>query len=142
MMPQADVLRFKLESRLDSIDLAQFLSESLVRLRCSDEAVIFHVGLSMRESVTNAICHGNGEDSAKHVDIEFQVYPDRIVIQVDDAGSGFDPSAVPDPLAPENLLKPSGRGILFIRSMMDQVEFLRSPAGGTRLKMVKITAAA
>ena len=139
MSSRGDLIRVTIESRLDYIDLLQALAERITRLRCSDEEVVFHVGMSTRESVANAICHGNRLDEHKQVDVEFHIHPDCLVICVDDAGDGFDPQGIPDPLAPENLLKPSGRGILFVRSFMDQVDFLRSPAGGTRLRMVKRT---
>jgi serine/threonine-protein kinase RsbW len=138
MNTAADVLKVSFESRLPYIDLMQSLAENLARLRSADDSLIFQVGLSTRESVANAICHGNSLDERKRVDIEFEIHPDRILIQVDDSGFGFDPAGLPDPLDPQNLLKPSGRGLLLIRSLMDEVEFLRSPSGGMRLKMVKM----
>lgn len=94
------------------------------------------VCMAVMEAVVNAIVHGNREDPQKHVDLEFDIQPERISITVRDQGVGFDPGQVPDPRAPENLLKPSGRGILMIRSCMDEVEILPSGAG-TEVRMIK-----
>jgi serine/threonine-protein kinase RsbW len=95
------------------------------------------IGMSVRESVTNAIQHGNKLDQSKRVDIRFDVEPDQLIISVQDQGSGFHVENLPNPLDPENLLKPSGRGIFYIRSFMDKVEFRTPPQGGTEILMVK-----
>ncbi|MBI2821889.1 MAG: ATP-binding protein [Acidobacteria bacterium] len=124
-------------SKLEYVDLLQMLAENITRMMKFDEEAVYRVGMSTRESVANAICHGNKQDASKWVQVEFEIYEDRLVINVDDAGEGFDPAELADPLAQENLLKPCGRGILFVRTFMDEVDFLPSPAGGTRLKMTK-----
>jgi serine/threonine-protein kinase RsbW len=94
----------------------------------------FHwVGVAVRESVANAIKHGNRNDAAKKVFVEFagtfEGVPE-LSIKVRDQGDGFDPEDVADPLAPENLLKGSGRGIFLIRSFMDEMVLQRAPEGG------------
>jgi serine/threonine-protein kinase RsbW len=91
--------------------------------------------------VINAIKHGNRFDPAKIVTVEFALEPEgapqALVIRVTDEGEGFEPLEVADPLAPENLLRSSGRGIFFMRSFMDDVTHTRRPAGGTEVQMVK-----
>ena len=64
-----------------------------------------------------------------------------LVVRVTDQGEGFEPEAVADPLAPENILKSSGRGIFFMRSFMDDVQLTRVPEGGMEVQMVKKLAA-
>jgi serine/threonine-protein kinase RsbW len=87
--------------------------------------------------VTNAIQHGNKLDRDKSVDICFDIKPDQLAILVKDQGSGFQVDDLPNPLDPENLLKPSGRGIFYIRSFMDEVEFRALSQGGMEVHMVK-----
>jgi serine/threonine-protein kinase RsbW len=88
-----------------------------------------------------AIKHGNREDYAKIVTVEFAVTPladpNELVVRVLDQGEGFDPGEVADPLAPENILKSSGRGIFFMRSFMDDVVLRRGAQGGMEVRMVK-----
>jgi len=95
----------------------------------------------VRESVINAIKHGNRSDPHKQVVVEFTtrpaVQPDELVISIRDEGEGFDPDALPDPLAPENLLKSSGRGIFFMRSFMDDVSIERASEGGMEVRLTK-----
>jgi serine/threonine-protein kinase RsbW len=99
------------------------------------------VGVAVRESVINAIKHGNAGDERKRVHVEFTPLdvdrPAGISIRVRDEGPGFDPDALPDPLAPENMLKSSGRGIFLIRSFMDELVLRRAPEGGMEVFMVK-----
>jgi serine/threonine-protein kinase RsbW len=95
----------------------------------------------VRESVINAIKHGNREDYGKLVTVEFDVAPaaapSELVVRVLDQGEGFEPEEVADPLAPENILKSSGRGIFFMRNFMDDVTLRRGDEGGMEVRMVK-----
>jgi serine/threonine-protein kinase RsbW len=95
----------------------------------------------VRESVINAIKHGNREDYGKLVTVEFVMAPaaapSELVVRVLDQGEGFDPEEVADPLAPENILKSSGRGIFFMRNFMDDVTLRRGDEGGMEVRMVK-----
>jgi serine/threonine-protein kinase RsbW len=95
----------------------------------------------VRESVINAIKHGNREDFTKMVTVEFAVTPlvdpRELIVRVVDQGEGFEPEEVADPLAPENILKSSGRGIFFMRSFMDDVVLQRGAQGGMEVRMVK-----
>jgi serine/threonine-protein kinase RsbW len=97
--------------------------------------------VAVRESVINAIKHGNRHDRSKFVTVEFTTTPaanpEELVVSIRDEGEGFEPEALADPLAPENLLKSSGRGIFFMRSFMDDVQLSRIPEGGMEVRMVK-----
>jgi serine/threonine-protein kinase RsbW len=99
------------------------------------------VGVAIRESVINAIKHGNRNDETKRVFVDFEAVSSvpvpELTIRVRDQGEGFEPEEVADPLAPENLLKSSGRGIFLIRSFMDDVQLHRAPEGGMEIRMVK-----
>ena len=123
------------------LDLVQLVSDHVGQLAGLDEDAIHWVGVAVRESVINAIKHGNRLDEAKQVTIEFAFVPSRhpteLVVSVIDQGEGFVVEEVADPLAPENLLKSSGRGIFFMRSFMDDVQLLKCPDGGTEVRMMK-----
>ena len=133
--------RLELPSSFDWLELVQVLSDRLSALAGLDEDAVHWVGVAVRESVINAIKHGNREDLTKHVVIEFTLAPrartERVTIRVLDQGEGFDPGALADPLAPENLLKSSGRGIFFMRNFMDDVSIARRPEGGMAVQMSK-----
>jgi serine/threonine-protein kinase RsbW len=99
------------------------------------------VSVAVRESVINAIKHGNKEDKHKRVIVEFllspRAKPDQFVVEVMDEGAGFDPDVVANPLDAENVLKSSGRGIFFMKSFMDDVTMARRPEGGMSVRMSK-----
>ncbi|MBP1606860.1 MAG: spoIIAB [Acidobacteria bacterium] len=128
------------------LDLVQVASDRVTQLAGLDDDAIHWVGVAVRESVINAIKHGNRQDPGKEVTVEFAFEPNgtssSLVIRVSDEGIGFEPNGVADPLAPENLLKSSGRGIFFMRSFMDDVAIARRPEGGMEVRMVKKLAAA
>ena len=126
-----------ISSALDNLDLIQSLTDSITDFMSFDEDSAHRVGMSVRESVTNAIQHGNKLDSSKKVDICFEMEPDRLSISVRDQGSGFCADNIPNPLNSNNLLKPSGRGIFYMRAFMDEVEFRTLSEGGTEVYMVK-----
>ena len=102
-------------SKLLYLDLIQGLSDDITRMAGFDEDSCHWIGMSVREAVVNAIQHGNQEDESKRVEVRFVMSPDHLVISVSDQGSGFDETKIPDPLAPQNLLKSSGRGVFYIR---------------------------
>jgi serine/threonine-protein kinase RsbW len=135
------VVRLELPSSFELLDLVQVLSDRLSSVAGFDEDVTHWVSVAVRESVINAIKHGNREDRRKHVTIEFmltpRVRPEEFVIHVMDEGEGFDPDAVGDPLDPSNVMKTSGRGIFFMRHFMDDVSIVRRPDGGTAVRMSK-----
>lgn len=124
-------------SMLDNLDLIQTLTDCITDFMNFDDDSAHWIGMSVRESVTNAIQHGNKLDLSKKVQICFEVAPDRLSVTVRDQGRGFQADKIPNPLDKENLLKPSGRGIFYIRTFMDEVEFRSLAQGGTEVYMVK-----
>ena len=125
-------------SDLDYLDMVQEISDRISKTMGFGEDSRYWIGLSVREAVTNAIQHGNQNDREKRVLLSFKIQADRLQISVKDQGQGIDESEIPDPLDPENLLKPGGRGIFFIRSFMDNVGFSSCPGGGYELIMEKL----
>jgi len=126
-----------ISSALDNLDLVQTLTDCITESMSFDEDSAHWIGMSVREAVTNAIQHGNKLDLSKTVDIRFEVMPDKLSISVKDQGNGFKADDIPNPLDAENLLKPSGRGIFYIRTFMDEVEFRPLSQGGMEVYMVK-----
>jgi serine/threonine-protein kinase RsbW len=141
MTESRSLVRLKIQSVFDMLELVQLVSDHVGQLAGLDEDAIHWVGVAVRESVINAIKHGNRLDEAKQVTIEFAFVPSRhpteLVVSVIDQGEGFEVQEVADPLAPENLLKSSGRGIFFMRSFMDDVQLLKVPEGGMEVRMMK-----
>jgi serine/threonine-protein kinase RsbW len=140
-MSHGNTVRIDFHSTFDMLDFVQVVSDHVGRLSGLDDEAIHWVGVAVRESVINAIKHGNANDERKRVHVAFtpleaDALP-GIVIRVRDEGPGFDPSTLPDPLAPENLLKASGRGIFLIRSFMDELVLQRAAEGGMEVVMVK-----
>lgn len=135
------LIRLELPSSFELLDLVQVLSDRLSSMAGLDEDTIHWVSVAVRESVINAIKHGNREDRRKHVTVEFvlapRARPEEFIVQVLDEGEGFDPEAVANPLDPENVLKSSGRGIFFMRNFMDDVTIARRPEGGMAVRMTK-----
>jgi serine/threonine-protein kinase RsbW len=141
-MRSGQTVRLDFDSTFEMLDLVQVVSDHIGRLAGLDEEARHWVNVAVRESVINAIKHGNQNDSAKKVHVEFTPLESAathqgVHIRVRDEGPGFDPAAVPDPLAPENLLKGSGRGIFLIRSFMDEMTLQRAAEGGMEMVMVK-----
>ena len=140
-MTSDQVVRLTFRSHFDMLDFVQVVSDELGRLVGFDGDSIHWIGVAVRESVINAIKHGNQDVEEKLVVVEFGLTPPadpkRLTVRVVDQGDGFDPVEIADPLAPENLLKSSGRGIFFMRSLMDDVRIRRAPEGGMEIVMVK-----
>jgi serine/threonine-protein kinase RsbW len=126
-----------ISSALDNLDLIQILTDCITHSMRFDEDSAHWIGMSVREAVTNAIQHGNKLDLTKKVDIRYEVSPDQLSISVKDQGNGFRADDIPNPLDTDNLLKPSGRGIFYIRTFMDEVEFRSLSQGGMEVHMVK-----
>ena len=135
------VVRLEFTSSFEALDIVQIVSDHVGRTLGLDDDTQLDVGVALRESVINAIRHGNRGDASKHVFVAFSTEnladAFELVIRVRDQGEGFDPAAVADPLAPENLLKSSGRGIFLIRRFMDDVQLIGAPEGGMEIRMVK-----
>lgn len=132
-----ETVELKLPSRIESIgEAAGAATDAARRLGFAEEA-LFGVEMAVREAVTNAVLHGNRRDESKPVDVGLWGTESELVITVRDRGAGFDPERVADPTAEENILKTSGRGILFMRTFMDEVTWERPPEGGTLVRMTK-----
>ena len=139
--PPRDVVRLEFCSAFDMLDFVQLVSDHLCRRLGFDEDSMHWVSVAIRESVINAIKHGNRNDAGKMVHVDFTSSHDpenaALTISVRDEGEGFDPESIADPLAPENVLKSSGRGIFLMRNFMDDVSLRRVPEGGMEVRMVK-----
>jgi len=141
------VVRLEFTSAFEMLDLVQVVSDHVGRTIGLDDDAQHYVGVAIRESVINAIKHGNRNDPGKRVFVEFSIGKSAgpaaedpgtvLIVRVRDQGEGFDPESIADPLAPENLLKASGRGIFLIRSFMDDVQLQSVPEGGMEVRMVK-----
>jgi serine/threonine-protein kinase RsbW len=129
-------------SRFENIELVKVVLDDCLQRLGADADARHWIEIAMREAVANAIKHGNRQDPNKKVAVEMGIDGDEIVISVADEGSGFDPGTVHDPLAPENRFKRDGRGIFYMRSFMDGVDFHFRPDGGTVLTLRKRVAKA
>ena len=140
-MTHSHTVRIEFGSAFDMLDFVQVVSDHIGRMAGLDEDSLHWVSVAVRECVVNAIKHGNQNDESKRVVVEFSPVPahnpDELVIRVEDEGEGFDPEEIADPLAPENILKSSGRGIFLIRSFMDDVQLQRGHTRGMEIRMVK-----
>ena len=134
-------IHLELQSTTDVLDEVQHVAEDVARRLGLDEETVHWTCMAVRESVINAITHGNRNNPRKSVFVDFSVTPTAeardLVVSVRDEGSGFDPDTLGDPLAPENVLKTSGRGIFLIRQFMDDVSIRRTGNGGTEVRMIK-----
>jgi serine/threonine-protein kinase RsbW len=134
-------VRLEFTSAFEMLDFVQVVNDHFGREVGFDDDSVHWIGVAIRECVINAIKHGNRSDTTKHVFVEFEtVLRDdsaELAISVRDQGHGFDPETLANPLAPENLLKASGRGIFLIRSFMDDVQLERAAEGGMEIRMMK-----
>lgn len=133
----ARTVRLDIASRIEMLDMVQAVLNHLCGVVGFNEEAIHYMSVAIRESVVNAIKHGNKLDEGKRVTVEFVLHKGALEVRVQDEGQGFDPSSVPDPVAEENLLKAYGRGIFFMKSFMDEVSYGFPDEGGTRVTMVK-----
>jgi serine/threonine-protein kinase RsbW len=127
---------FRLNSNMESVAEIEAAADKLAQEAGLDDDTRFHVTMAVREAAVNAVLHGNDYDPAKQVDVSLENTGSALVFVIADEGKGVDPDALPDPLAPENLLRGTGRGIFLIRSFMVEVRF-RQLNPGTELTLVK-----
>lgn len=125
-----------ISSRFENIELVQVVAEHLCESAGLDDDGSHWIGMAVREAVANAIKHGNRLDLSKKVRAAFVLEGEQLVITIRDEGPGFDPSGVSDPLSPQNLMKTSGRGIFYMRTFMDEIDYVFE-GDGTTLRMVK-----
>ncbi len=125
------------ESRMDILEPIQSFVDRLAAVGGLDEDGVHDLSVSVRECVVNALKHGNKLDPAKRVSVTFGLTQGAIEVWIQDQGAGFNPDAVPDATAPENLLNAAGRGLFFMRAFMSEVEYIFPPEGGTIVRLVK-----
>jgi serine/threonine-protein kinase RsbW len=129
--------KFTIVSNIEAIDDAVVKTVAFATASGFVGDAIFGIDMAVREAIANAVKHGNKLDDSKSVEITLIEMADGIEILIRDFGEGFDVSSVPDPTNPENLLKATGRGILFMHNFVDQVEWQAHSAGGMIVRMVK-----
>ncbi|MCU0242126.1 MAG: ATP-binding protein [Vicinamibacteria bacterium] len=139
MTPQKNTITLEIRSRFELLDTVQVLLTHLSAMAGFDDDTSHFISVAVRESVVNAIKHGNRAEESRRVHLTFVVSLGELEVRVRDQGLGFDPAAVANPLAPENLLKAEGRGIFFMRSFMDEVSYSFPAEGGTMVTMIKRT---
>jgi serine/threonine-protein kinase RsbW len=127
---------YTLDSTLETVDSAEQTASRIAAETGFDEDQVMQISMAVREAAVNAVLHGNAYDPEKKVKLDFERTSRDLVITIRDQGKGLDLNKIPDPLAPENLLKTSGRGIFLIRSFMDEVQIHPSQTG-TEIKLVK-----
>ena len=125
------------ESTLQSVDKAEALVVGEARQAGFDEDEQAQMGMAVRECMVNAVVHGNRYSRHKYVHLRIQRAHRGLTVVVGDEGDGFDPNSLPDPTAPENLLRQSGRGILLVRAFVDEFDVHPRPGGGTEVRLVK-----
>ncbi len=134
-------VHLEIHSTIEALDLVQAVTEHIARRLGFDEESMHWTAMAVRESVVNAITHGNESDPAKLVFIDYSVSsesdPADFIVSVRDQGPGFDPETIKNPLTPENMLNTSGRGVFLIRQFMDDVSMRRAPQGGMEVRMTK-----
>jgi len=126
-----------LPSRIESVEEAAVSIAAILSRSGVNEEIAFGVDMAVREAVTNAVFHGNQQDEKKFVHVTAKTGPNWLEISVEDEGEGFNPQDVPNPTESENIMKTSGRGIFFMRTFMNDVEWFIRPEGGTTVKMSK-----
>jgi len=129
-----------LESKLESVDHAEQTVLREAEVLGFDEDDLHRIGISVRECMVNAVVHGNRYNARKKVHLKVSRAPDRLTVWVADEGEGFDPATLPDPLAGDNLLRQSGRGVLMMQAFMDEFQICSRAPQGTEVKMVKYVA--
>ena len=135
---QSKTVEMLLSSTLESVDAAEAEVSRIAEAIGLAEEERHRLGMAVRESMVNAVVHGNRYSSEKSVQLRIAPEPDRLVVQITDEGEGFELSSVPDPLAQENLLRQSGRGILLIQAFVDEFRVRRrSGRNGTEVRLVK-----
>jgi serine/threonine-protein kinase RsbW len=126
-----------LDSTLDSVDAAEAIVLDAAGRFGLDEENLHKLGMAVRESMVNAVVHGNRYSAHKKVHLKVLNNSERLTVRITDQGAGFDIRSLPDPLAPENLLKQSGRGILLIQAFVDEFDVRRAEPAGTEVTLVK-----
>jgi serine/threonine-protein kinase RsbW len=134
---QNELLNRDFDSTLESVDTAEGLISSAAEKAGFDEDDLHKIGMAVRECMVNAVVHGNRYSTNKKVHVQVAANDDFLTIKITDQGEGFELSEIPDPLAEQNLLRHSGRGVFLIRAFMDDVQFRKLSPFGTEVTLVK-----
>jgi len=126
-----------LDSTLDSVEVAETEVLKAAQDIGFGEDELHQLGMAVRESMVNAVVHGNRYNARKKVHLSVTQDADRLTVVIADEGDGFELNELPDPLAEENLLRQSGRGLLLIRAFVDEFQVRRGEPTGTEVRMVK-----
>lgn len=135
LMPET--IELSIESKLEFVETVGSVVKNVTARIGFEEDDAGWIELAVHEAVINAITHGNKSADDKKVDVKLMIEDDSLTVVVRDRGNGFDPAKLPDPLDPGNLLNPSGRGIFYMRTFMDEVEYSIHPEGGSVVRLTK-----
>jgi serine/threonine-protein kinase RsbW len=139
---EAEIVNQFLDSTLESVDQAEGVIMEAAEKAGFDEDDMNKIGMAARECMVNAVVHGNRYNVNKKVHLTITGGQDTLKIKIADEGEGFNIADLPDPLAEENLLRHSGRGIFLIRAFMDEVNIQPVSPHGTEVTLVKKKSAA
>jgi serine/threonine-protein kinase RsbW len=137
MAPKTQRLEVTLDTLLESVDLAEDIVQRIAEAAGFGEDDVHKFGMAVREGVINAYNYGNRQDRTKKIRLAVEFEPDKMIVHVVDEGPGFELTEIPDPLAEENLLRTSGRGLFLMRAFMDEFIVQRGSGGGAELVMSK-----
>jgi len=130
-------LEMTLETQVESVNLAEEMCLRVAEAAGFGEDECYRIGMAVREGVINAFHYGNQEKPDKKIHLGIDLNQDKMIIHVMDEGKGFKLADVPDPLAEENLLSTSGRGIFLMRAFMDEFDVVSGRTGGAEIIMMK-----
>src|SRR5213592_4945827 len=130
-------LEMTLETQVESVNLAEEMCLRVAEAAGFGEDDCYRIGMSVREGVINAFHYGNKEKPEKKIHLAIDLTPEKMIIHVTDEGAGFILKDVPDPLAEENLLSTSGRGIFLMLAFMDEFDVVKAETGGAEIVMSK-----
>jgi len=134
---EAETVDQFLDSTLESVDSAENVVLSVAEKAGFSEEDLHKIGMAVRESMVNAVVHGNQYSAHKKVRVSVSTAGNRLTVTIADQGKGFELADLRDPLAEENLLRNSGRGIFLIRAFMDEVDVRRISPHGTEVTLIK-----
>ncbi|HEY7209055.1 MAG TPA: ATP-binding protein [Bryobacteraceae bacterium] len=132
-----ETIQTTLDSTLQTADKAEELVLKEAAKLGLEEDDQHQVGMAVRECTVNAVVHGNRYNKNKRVHLQIERSEKDLTVLIGDEGEGFDLNSLPDPLAPENLLRQSGRGLMLARAFMDEFDLHPRPGGGTEVRLVK-----
>lgn len=137
MAPDTKHLEVVLDTHVESVNLAEEICIRVAEAAGFGEDECYRIGMAVREGVINAFHYGNQEKPDKKIYLAVDLSQEKMIIHVMDEGKGFKLADVPDPLAEENLLSTSGRGIFLMRAFMDEFDVVPGKTGGAEIVMMK-----